>query len=858
MAINWSEKNIAELELYFSTDIKTGLTTEQYRQSKEQYGENIIDSEVLKQQNFYGLKKKSKNIKAMLSGSVGLFGALYMLTFLILAGMELDVKIAFFLPVYMILPVFSFVLGRSAEKKYEYLYKAARPKALVVRQGKRKRVFIENIVPGDLILLSAGDIVPADARLVSAAYLSCIHINENGELTSEGKTADILQYNPTDIPANIVYATNIVDYGSASAVVFATGENTRIANLAESQGAKTGIFSKAEPEEKNENSFLQKRTGQISKILFLLSVVLSTIVILSGLLQQRDFLAAFMACLAAAAAGFPEQIPIVADYAALYGLHKLSKLGILVKKTSTIDEINSMDTIIAKRTESFTQDKMSLVKISEHDASGGDFLGTGNILSCMALCGSVSEHGTYKGRPAYSGSALDVAIFEALQKYGLDFDAVNEVYQKIGKTMYNPKSGIKSAVVAKEGGFFLVCFGEAFNVLARCSRAHGQRLERKSLEVYKRKISALYAEHDLVMAAAQRPFDYRAVGSPAQKNEESELEFLGLASFSEPKSSAVFESLDYLKKSGVTPVMISGSDIAQTKSSALKFGIIQSPDAAPVLDNEKIANMGDDTFYINAQKFRLFAPIALENKIKLLRALKFKKKAPAITVNDIEEIALLNEPCLSFTSVNTETGVLKNKASVITKNLTISTVLKAVKNAVLIYRNICALAQYASTLFFSQYLLLLVSALVGGQYIQTPAQIIWAGIGAGYLFSASICLNEGNKNWHLHRKNIKENKSSKKFENAMLKHGLVHGLLVFLCVLASFFVCLIFKEPALWSKVFMKYLATNGAYGEDIKSAQTAAFVSYIVSCASLAAGHIKGRRKFELGILKNKAYLAV
>ena len=709
MAINWSEKNIAELELYFSTDVKTGLTTEQYRQSKEQYGENIIDSEVLKQQNFYGLKKKSKNTKAMLSGSIGLFGALYMLTILILAGMELDVKIAFFLPVYMLLPVFSFVLGRSAEKKYEYLYKAARPKALVVRQGKRKRGFIENIVPGDLILLSAGDIVPADARLVSSAYLSCVHIDEHGKLSSEGKTADILQYNPTNIPANIVYATNIVDYGSGSAVVFATGENTHIANFAEGQGAKTGILSKAggaDPNASDEYSFLQKRTGQISKILFLLSVALSTIVIISGLLQQRDFLSAAMACLAAAAAGFTEQLPIVADYAMLYGLHKLSKLGILVKKTSIIDEINSMDTIIAKRTESFTQDKMSLAKISEHDASGGEFPGEGNILSCMALCGSVSEHGTYKGRPAYSGSALDVAIFESLQKYGLDFDALNEVYQKIGKTMYNPKSGIKSAVVAKEGGFFLLCFGEAFNVLGRCTFAHGQKLERKSLEIYKRKIEKLYAEHDLVMAAAQRPFDYRAVGSPAQKNEESELEFLGLASFSESKTSAVFESLDYLKKSGVSPVMISGSNVAQTKSSALKFGIITSPESTPVLDNEKIASMGDDTFYINAQKFRLFAPIALENKIKLLRALKFKKKAPAITVNDVEEIALLNEPCLSFTSVNTETGVLKNKASVITKNLTISTILKTVKSAVLIYRNICALAQYTTTLFFSQYLLL--------------------------------------------------------------------------------------------------------------------------------------------------------
>ncbi|MCL1859296.1 MAG: cation transporting ATPase C-terminal domain-containing protein [Oscillospiraceae bacterium] len=864
MAINWSEKNIAELELFFSTDTKKGLTREQYLQSKAQYGENIIDSEVLEQQNFYGLKKKKRNIKAMLSGSVGIIGILYFLTVIILRVMDFDVKIYVFLPFYIFLAVFALILSGNSEKKYERLYKIARPKALVIRQNKRKKVFIENIVPGDLILISAGDIIPADARIVSADYLSCIHINKNGDIIKEGKTAEILKYNPTEVPVNIVYAADVVDYGSASAIVIATGENTNISNTTnmlkdnwDNRDFNPPDINKYEPGDGY--SFMQKCVSKLSRDLFLASVLLSVIIIFAGIIQNRDFIAVIMTCITASAACFPEQIAIVADFAVVYGLHRLSKFGILVKKTKIIDEINNIDTVIAKKNESFTQDKMQLKKISpnlDYEVSVENSSEIGYILSCMLMCSNVTEIGG-GNKKIYSGSAIDVAVFDALKKCGLTYDAVSQVYQKIGKTVYNPKNGIKSAVVLKGGKFNLVCFGEAFNVLERCIRKKDGSFDRRSFNLYKHKIEDLYKEHDLIMAVAVKNFNYRNIDRIGDEIENN-LNFLGFASFSEPKTSAVFESIDYLKKSGITPVMIADSDNIQAKSAAVKFGIVKNQASAYIIDDGKINKMGDSMFYINSDKFRLFTPVALENRIKLLKALKFRKKSPAMTVNDIEEISLLNEPCVVFTSVNTETGILKNKASVITKNLTVSTILKTVKNAVLIYRNICQIAHYWSMLFISQYLLILFAVLFNGAYILNPLQIIWSGIGLGYIFTVALCFNEENRKWHILRNKIKDYKEQKKFNGAILKYGLIYGLLIFLSVIISFFAGLTLKNSVSVVEAIKEYINYKDANTiiTNIKSAQNAAFVTYIISCFSIALNYIKGPRFFDFRVFKNKVFI--
>jgi Ca2+-transporting ATPase len=872
MAINWPEKNTTELELYFSTDVKQGLTREQYLESKKQYGENIIGSDILEKQNFYGLRRKKRNTKAMVSGSVGISGVLYFLVAVILRLMNPEVNIYLLLPFYALLAAAAFILCASSEEKYEEIYKAARPKALVIRDGKRQKKSIENIVPGDLIPLSAGDIVPADARIVSADNLSCVFRGADGSpvrapKTSRPRPPDSFPGNNKNEPAeNIAYAADIIEQGSAFAIVIATGYQTRIAGLAdmhENQGGRketetdTEIKTETETETRSGRSFVQRRALEISKGLFLASVVLSMLVIFAGIIQGRDFYVLIMTCAAAMAACFPEQIAIIADFAVLSKMRALSKsTGISIKKTSTVDEINDIDTLIAKKTESFTQDRIKLALISgfgeggfsDFNAEAGNLHATGYALSCMALCANVTRLRSTDNKINYSGSAVDVAVFEALDRCGLSSDGINQAYQKFGRTIYDPAKSIKSAVVSKDGAISLVCFGEAFNIIAGCAGNAG---------VLRAKAGSLYKEYDLVMAVASKKLSHANISSDADIN--ANLSFAGFACFSEPKTNAVFQSIDSLKKSGVEQVMIAESDNIHARSAAVKFGIIPSADSARVLSDAAAQNMNEGMFFIESDKVRMIAQLSLENKIKFLRALKFRKKFPAVTINDVEEISLLNDQslCASFTSVNTETGILKNKASVIAKNLTVSTVLKTIKHAVLIYRNACEVMYFSSVIFASQYFLVLFAVLLGGAFILSPVQIIWTGAGAGFMLAASLCFSEENRGWQVLRKKIKEYKSPGKFNGAVLKYGFICGFFIFAFTVISFFACLAIEAGMSASGAAGGYISSGLA---DMSAPQTAAFLTYIIAAAGAGtprisrASDITGNKFFIAAAVLNAA----
>ncbi|MCL2095411.1 MAG: cation transporting ATPase C-terminal domain-containing protein [Oscillospiraceae bacterium] len=801
MGANGLGKNIKELESIFSTDKKQGLSDEQYIKLKRRYGENIIDSPMLERHNFYGLKNKNRSIKSMLTASFGVTGILYLLIILsviIIEPPDFDfiIYICLFTVLYIFPAVSAFIIRIICSGIFSRLYGAARPKALVMRNNLRKNIYIENIVPGDVILLSAGDIVPADARLVFTENFSCIRMDENGGLIRMEKTHEDSYYDD-----NIVLAGDVAESGSSSAIVIATGKNTRIASKRRAEKKpeeKTGRETPAAP------SFMQRRADIISRNFFLASVFLSVFIIVSGIIQGRDTIQVIFISVALFAAGFSEQIPVIADFALIYGMKRLSESGILIKNPLTVDEINNIDLLIAKKNESFTQDEMQLERVADIDVSNPNANANaheiGRVLIYMAMCSNTD-------------SSLDKAVFEALRKCGLNHDGINQSYQKMGKTVYNHANGIRSSIVLRENIFNLVCFGEALSIIDCCPDSVAKSLKEKTEDLYK--------SYDLVMAVAAKSFNHRyaeSINSPAGFSGR-DLNFMGFACFSETKSPAVFESADYLKKGGVAPVMIADSDNLRTRNAAVKLGVIKDPgdESAEISGDGKIAAAGEDIFYINSDKIRLFAPAGLYSRVKLLKALEFRNKYPAVTINDISELILLNERCVSFASASAEAGVLKNKASVIVKNLTLSVFLKTVRDSVLIYRNICRSVYFACSLFISQYLIALSAIFIDGGYILNSMQILFAGTITGFMLAVSMCFGEDNKNWDILRKNFGEYKDPKKFNRAVLKRGLISGVLIFLFTSAAFSACLIYINPG------------------ELESAQTAAFVTYITSHISVS-----------------------
>ena len=887
MQINWSERNIQEIELFFSTDIRKGLDKENYENAKKQYGANIIKSKVLERQNFYGLEKKKSNLKFIFSRAVSIFGIIYIALLVILQFMDADVNIYVIAPFLAFSIISAVILGSRSEKKHAYLHKLCRPRALVMRNGRRKRVFIESIVPGDLIILSTGDIVPADARLISANSLSCIEITTENRTAHIKKTDGVLNIPKISLSddiivnSNIVFATDIIASGSGLAVVIATGKNTRIirtfAHL--EQDRETSDMTESDADETSELSQLQKDTAVITQKFSLISVLFAMILLILGILMQRDFESVLLVSFTLVASMFTDKLPVIIDFAVMQGLINLSQKGMLIKKSSTVDKLNRIDTLIAKKNETYIKNELKFQKIYydhwDYDVIPKNTIKIGKILSYMALCSNVDEVRTKKNKIQYTGLPIDIATVKAFKGCGLNFTGLYEVYERYGKTAYNPQSGYKSVFVYDryQNKFILVCLGEAENILKRCARRESGvnyiNFDRRSFNIYKRKIDDLYKSYDWVMAVAIKEYEKNNISFAMDENN---LDFLGIISLSEANIFGVYENIDYLKKSGVSPVMIVDANNHATQRAAKRLGVLNDKrgssqpgqinnqsDFGKILDDDKIAWMGDGVFYSNAHKYRLFMPISIQNRVKFLKALKFRKKTSAVTVSDLSELPVLTESDISFTQTAVETGVLTNKASVILKNLSISSILNVVKGAAVIYKNVYNIISFAVSFFTAQYLLVFFALIFDGMYMLNVSQMIWGGIIVGYMCALAMCFGEDTNKWYIFRSKLK---NYKKYSKEMIKHGISTGILIFFTVVISFALCLILENDEMnITDTLMQYIGSDKSGGietaANILSAQTGGFIALIFVCLTITLINIKSKHLSDLKIFKNTVFMA-
>ena len=826
--INWSGKTKRDFEVFFSTNIKKGLSRKNYLRAKEKYGENIIDPDIPENRNFYGMEKKAFDFRAVFSRSAGIFGIVYILSAVIIDLLGFDVKL-FLVWAYIFLIVSALLIFMLSEYNYSNLYKISRPRILVIRHGVREKAFAESIVPGDIIMLAKGDIVPADVKIIKSNNLSCSHKFRTSDGEHNLKPYKTHRLEPHDsrasgFEADILYASDVIESGRCTAVVFATGSDTLIAQSA-GYANNIGTAAPSGPHNLNQRprnqnninhrraqpaltSGIQKNAARVSKSLFLLSAAFAVPAILSGIFMHRDLILVILTCLTASAAAFSEQLTILVDFALTYGMKKSALFGAVIKKTADIDKLNKIDMIIAKKNEICPHDHLRFDKIYFADEAfevsyENRYDISYIILNAAAVCDSYSP-------------AVAEAIFEAAEKLELNYLE----NKKLGEVISG--NGIISAPVLNNKNIVLVCLGEADNIIEKCTHqlAGGELFELVNIPALERKLIELYDKHDLVMAVALKEL---ASAAGSLNTVPADLDFWIFAAFSEVKVPEVREDINSLKNFGVTPVMITETSGIYTYKTALKFGVINERDD---YSNAVIA----DNNIVNADlnKIRIIERLSEKNNIKLLRALNLRGKYAAVTASNISESEILNESYISFCHANIKDEVLKNKSSVNMKNMSLKLILKALKNANLIYKNALSVMIFSAGLFIAQYLLIFFASVFNGAYILNPAQIIWSSVGAGFFCAAAISANAEDSDRIKKRRTARDDRH---YFKIIRNQGMITGLFIFLAVMLTFLICF-----ALQDKNILEYIGSH----ENINSVQTAAFLACIIACFTNSARYIK------------------
>lgn len=557
--------SIQELADYFKVDLEKGLTSSQVKNLRNIYGTNTLN------------QNKAKNIWVILTEQF-----LDPIIYLLLVAMILAFSFSEWLEGFAVLIVIlltatiGFFMEWQAIRSVEALQKIAQTVALVIRNGKQKKLKSHFLVPGDIIYLNSGDVVPADARLIEHQSLATKEASLTGESNQVEKGLEILQLK-TALPerSNMVFKGTIVVRGEAKAIVTTTGDNTTI-----------GHISHLTQEAQKARSPLEKKLNKLSRWLIVLTLFLASIIAVSGYIQGKDLMLMVKIGIALAVAAIPEGLPIVATIALARGMVKLSKRKVIIKKLEAVQTLGELTIVCTDKTGTLTKDKISVQSLLLDSAEYNlkDFnnpytlsilkqnLTFLDVINVAVLCNNINPD-----QEKIKGDTIEIALLEFAKKTGFNITEIRALYKEIIEIPFDAHNKLM-ATLNYDGEQYLVCVKGAFERLVEISsfiKTTDGIKPFKNKETWLNLNQKLAYEGLRILAFANKSFTEK----PNPKVMLQDLCFLGIIGFLDPPREDVKQAIQTYKKAGINVVMITGDHPSTARKIAEEIDLLNIEDA---------------------------------------------------------------------------------------------------------------------------------------------------------------------------------------------------------------------------------------------------------------------------------------
>lgn len=681
----------------------------------------------------------------------------------------------------MFVVIINAVLGvyqeSKAEKAIEALQEIAAATSKVIRDGKLTDIKSEDLVIGDVVVLEAGDSVPADCRIISSASMKIEEAALTGESVPVNKQVDEIDpLGSDDVPLgdrkNMCYMGSNVVYGHGKAVVVATGMDTEMGKIADALAtAEEG------------QTPLQLKLNQLSKILsilvlgicvFIFAFDIIRTIITSGIgaVSFESTLDTFMIAVSLAVAAIPEGLAAVVTIVLSIGVTKMSKRNAVIRQLTAVETLGCTQVICSDKTGTLTQNKMTVVEYKGSDEK--------LLASAMALCcdAELQDDGTIKGEPT---EAALVAYANKLEmpKYDLE-----KSFPRVMEAPFDSMRKMMSTVHQTDNGFVQYTKGAPDVVLSRCTSYYEDGKSVPMTDEKRQEITAANKEMAdkalRVLCCAMRIYKDKPESEEAEALEQ-ELCYIGLTGMIDPVRPEVVDAIKECRAAGIRPIMITGDHKDTAVAIAKDLGIIE--DESGAITGAELNKISDEDLMTEIEKYSVYARVQPEHKVRIVKTWKAKGKITAMTGDGVNDAPSIKNADIGVGMGITGTDVTKNVADMVLADDNFATIVSAVEEGRRIYDNIRNSIQFLLSSNLSEVVSIFIATLMGFTIFE-PVHLLWINLITDCFPALALGMEKGERD--IMKRNPRNSKDGI-FAGGMGFDVVYQGLMVTLVTLLAYF-----------------------------------------------------------------------
>jgi len=667
--LKFHSTNSQEVLQHFNTDAVKGLTSSEAQDRLTKYGPN---------------KLQEKKKKSLIMRFLEQFKDVMIIILLIAAVVSFVIAIVegepkeFFEPALILLIVIiNAIMGvaqeSKAEKALDALKNMSAPHARVIRDGVEKIINADELVVGDIILLEAGDFVPADARLIRSVSLKSEEAALTGESVPAEKdaNAEIKENAPLGDRANMVFSGCSITYGTAVAVVTATGMDTEMGKIANLLAG-----------EQSTQTNLQKKLAKLGKYLGFVALGACAVIFVVGLIAEMNPLDIFMIAVSLAVSAIPEGLPAIVTIVLSIGVQRMVKKNAIIRRLPAVETLGSASIICSDKTGTLTMNRMTLVKAYVDGMETAEDITTDNsdaikkLLSFGTLCsdGSVVFD---KDKEVHIGDPTETAIVLAAHRNGFPKEKLNKDYPRLAEIPFDSDRKLMSTVNIIDGKKYVIVKGAVDMMESRC--VNGDFAKAKEIN------DQMSSSALRVLAIGYKEID-EIPEELTSENLENGLTFMGLVGMIDPPRPEAKAAVAVCREAGIKPIMITGDHVVTASAIARELGILVDGDMA--ITGAELDQMSEEELSSKLEMISVYARVSPENKIRIVKAWQKKGQVVSMTGDGVNDAPALKAADIGCAMGITGTDVAKGDSDMTLTDDNFATIVDAVKEGRGIYANI--------------------------------------------------------------------------------------------------------------------------------------------------------------------------